>query len=82
MFDRIDLIEKAETFMTNMINAIHTQAASNWTKFEHFFTLIKQVAIGGEPQLEFCKKNHLETLLADFFLAERSPIRPSEEKRM
>lgn len=82
MFERIDLIEKAETFMMNMINVIHTQAASNWTKFEHFFNLIKQVTIGGEPQLEFMKRNHLETLLSDFFLAERSPIRPPEEKRM
>lgn len=82
MFGRIDLIEKAESFMMNMINVIHTQAASNWTKFEHFFNLIKQVTIGGEAQLEFMKKIQLETLLSDFFLAERSPIRPPEEKRM
>ena len=82
MFGRIDLIEKAEAFMMNMINVIHTQAATNWTKFEHFFNLIKTVAIGGEPQLEFMKKHQIETLLSDFFLAERSPIRPSEEKRM
>ena len=82
MFGRIDLIEKAETFMMNMINVIHTQAATNWSRFEHFFNLIHTVAIGGEPQLEFMKKNQIETLLSDFFLAERSPIRPSEEKRM
>ena len=44
MFGRIDLIEKAEAFMMNMINVIHTQAATNWTKFKHFFNLIKTVA--------------------------------------
>ena len=82
MFGRIDLIEKAEAFMMNMINVIHTQAATNWTKFKHFFNLIKTVAIGGEPQLKFMKKHQTETLLSDFFYVERSPIRPSEEKRM
>lgn len=82
MFDRVDLIEKAEKFMNFMINAIPTQAAANWTKFDHFFTMIKQVAIGGEPQLDFMKHHQLETLLADFFLAERSPIRQPDDKRM
>jgi hypothetical protein len=82
MFDRVDLVEKSEKFMNFMINAIPTQAAANWTKFENFFNMIKQVAIGGEPQLEFMKHHQLETLLADFFLAERSPIRQADDKRM
>ena len=82
MFDRVDLIEKAEKFMTIMINSIKAEAAPNWTKFEQFFHLLLQVTIGGDAQLEFMRKNHLETVLADFFLAERSPIRPPEEKRI
>ena len=82
MFENIELIEKAEKFMNFMINAIHAQASPNWTKFEQFFNMINKVTIGGEDQLKFMKKLQLETLLADFFLAERSPIRPQEEKRM
>lgn len=82
MFGRVELIEKAEKFMTVMVNSIHTQASSNWTKFEQFFNFLHKVTIGGEPQLHFMKKMQLETLLADFFLAERSPIRPADEKRM
>lgn len=82
MFDKVDLIEKAEKFMNNIINAVHTQASNNWTKFEQFFNLIKQVTIGGDAQLDFMKKNQMETVLADFFLADRSPIRPPDEKRM
>lgn len=82
MFSKVELIEKAEQFTNNMINGVHTQASANWTKFEHFFNLINQIAIGGDAQLEFMKKNQIETLLADFFLAERSPIRPANEKRM
>lgn len=82
MFSKVELIEKAEQFTNNMINAVHTQASTNWTKFEHFFNLINQIAIGGDAQLEFMKKNQIETVLADFFLAERSPIRPANEKRM
>ena len=82
MFDRVDLIEKAEKFMTIMINSVKTEAATNWTRFEHFFHLLLQVTIGGDAQLEFMRKNNLETVLADFFLAERSPIRPAEEKRI
>ena len=80
MFDKVEYIEKAEKFMTIMINVIQTQATPNWTKFEQFFNFINKVTIGGEPQLEFMKKIQLETLLADFFLAERSPIRPEDEK--
>ena len=72
MFGRIDLIEKAEAFMMNMINVIHTQAATNWTKFEHFFNLIKTVAIGGEPQLKFMKKHQIETLLLLFQCRKKS----------
>lgn len=82
MFDKIDLVEKAEKFMNFIIGAVQTQAASSWTKFDFFFKLIKQVAIGGDTQLEFMKKNQIETLLADFFLAESSPIRPPNENRM
>jgi hypothetical protein len=82
MFDKIDLIEKAEKFMTKIINSILTDCASNWTKFDHFFKLIKQVTIAGEAQTDFMKKNELATTLADFFLAEKSPIKPFEEKRM
>lgn len=82
MFDRVDLVEKAEKFMNIMIATVQTEAATNWTKFEHFFNLIKTVTIGGDAQLEFMKHHQLETVLADFFLAERSPIRPPEEKRI
>ena len=82
MFDNVELIEKAEKFMNFMINAINSQASLNWTKFQQFFDMVHKVAIGGEPQLKFMKKLQLETLLADFFLAERSPIRPKDEKRM
>lgn len=82
MFGRVDLIEKAQTFMNYMIGAIHTQASPNWTKFEHFFNMIRQVTIGGEPQLQFMRENNVCTLLADFFLAEKSPIRPADEIRM
>lgn len=81
MFTHPDLTAKAETFMKNIFNAVQTQASANWTKFEHFFNLIKQVTIGGDAQLEFMKSNHMETLLADFFLAETSPIKPIQEKR-
>jgi hypothetical protein len=82
MFGRVDLIEKAQKFMNLIIGAIHTQASTNWTKFEHFFNMIRQVTIGGEPQLRFMRENNACTLLTDFFLAEKSPIRPTNEIRM
>jgi hypothetical protein len=74
--------EKAKKFMQNMINSIPTDAAQNWTKFEQFFNLIMKVTIAGERQLEHFKQMQLETLLADFLLAERSPLRQGNENRL
>ena len=70
-----------ELFMMRMLAAIRGEAQENWTKFEQFFKLIHDVVIGGQPQLDFFMEQNLLVTLADFFLAEKSPLKAQDETR-
>lgn len=71
----------AITFLNICINLIHTQCAKNWMKFDQFFQLLRDIAKGGEAQVEFMFSRNMIAVLLDFYLGQKSPLCIPNDKR-
>ena len=57
------------------------KAPSCWSKFDHFLAMIKNIAIGGEAQIDIVMKKNGLIDFVDFMLGQNSPYAKPGERR-
>jgi hypothetical protein len=60
---------------------LREKAPSNWSKFVNFLSMIKDIAIGGEPQIEIVMARDGLMDFVDFMLGQNSPNAKPGERR-
>ena len=71
----------AVRFWDLAVAALKEKGPTNWSKFEHMLALVRNIAIGGEKQINFIIKRNGVTDFVDFILAQNSPNYKPGEKR-
>ena len=68
-------------FLDFMEGLVRSECHKHWTKFEQFFTIFRDFAMGGAPQRDFLMRRQAIAMLLDFMLANSSPLKQPHEKR-
>ncbi len=68
-------------FIDYMEGLVRSECHKHWTKFEQFFNIFRDFAMGGPFQRAFCYKREMIATLLDFMLASSSPLKQPGEKR-
>jgi hypothetical protein len=72
---------KAVRFWDLTMEALRQKGPSNWSKFEQFLTMIRNIAVGGETQLNMIIQRGSLIGFIDFMLGQNSPNHKAGEKR-
>jgi hypothetical protein len=71
----------AVRFWELSMQALREKGPSNWTKFDQFLTMVRDIAIGGEGQICMIMKQDGLIGFVDFMLGQNSPRYKAGEKR-
>ena len=70
-----------KVFIANLIAIIPADLGKHWTRFQQFWQLFRDYALGGETQAVHLLNSGAVTIFIDFYLGEDSPLLKPGEKR-
>ena len=70
-----------KVFISNLISTIPQDLSKHWTRFQQFWQLFRDFALGGELQSVYLLNSGIFSCFIDFYLAEKSPLLRPGEKR-
>lgn len=71
----------SKVFISSLLAIIPQDLGKHWTRFQQFWQLFRDFALGGEVQSVYLLNSGVISTFIDFYLAEKSPLLRPGEKR-